>query len=268
MRIPLTAWTLARIVLHILAGIVREVMFRLRYGPQWYLRPGGRNAIQAWMQGVLRILRIKVKVHGRLPKETVLLVSNHITWLDIIVLSSTYPYSFLSKSEVRRWPLIGALSAMSGTLFIRRDDVRSLKTSIHTIRDRLRQGRSVSMFPEGTTRAEGLGPFKTGLFAAAIEAQVNVQPVVIRYLRNGKPDRSAAYIDDDNFMINLAQQAGKKGLVVELYFLDSITPNCDRRELAQHAHMAIDECQRKISGQGQSDSYHRFLEQTASKKIA
>jgi len=262
------SWTMARIVLHIFTGITRELFFRLRYGRHWFMCRRGRNAIQAWMRDLLHIMRIEVKTKGTLPRETVLLVSNHITWLDIIVLSSTYPYSFLSKSEVHSWPLIGALSAMSGTLFIRRSDVRSLKTSIRIIRDRLCHGRSVSMFPEGTTYAEGLGPFKTGLFAAAIEAQVKVQPVAIRYLRNGEVDRSAAYVDDDNFIVNLMRQAGKTGLSVELQFLPTIAPNCDRRELAQQAHTVIEECQRHWTEGPQSDSYLRFLEQTASRQIA
>lgn len=257
-----------RIVLHIFSGIFQELYYRLRYGHQWFMHKRGRDAIQAWMRKLLRIMRIEVKTRGELPAETVLLVSNHITWLDIIVLSSTYPYSFLSKSEVRSWPLIGALSAMSGTLFIRRSDVRSLKTSIRIIRDRLHHGRSVSMFPEGTTYADGLGPFKTGLFAAAIEAQVKVQPVAIRYLKNGELDRSAAYVDDDNFVINLIRQAGKTGLSVELEFLPTIAPNCDRRELAQLAHAAIDECQRQWQEGPQSDSYQRFLQQTARRQIA
>ena len=257
-----------RIVQHIFSGIAQEVFFRLRYGRHWFMHSRGRDAIQAWMRLLLRIMRIEVETRGELPRETVLLVSNHITWLDIIVLSSTYPYSFLSKSEVRRWPLIGALSAMSGTLFIRRSDVRSLKSSIRIIRDRLYHGRSVSMFPEGTTYAEGLGPFKTGLFAAAIEAQVKVQPVAIRYLRDGEADRSAAYVDDDNFIVNLVRQAGKTGLSVELQFLPTISPNCDRRELAQHAHAVIDECQRQWIQGPPSDSYLRFLEQTASRQIA
>jgi len=262
-------WTMLRIVLHIIAGIGRELVFRLRYGRHWFMERRGRDAIQTWMRDLLRIMRIEVKTAGTLPRETVLLVSNHITWLDIIVLSSTYPYSFLSKSEVRHWPLIGVLTAMSGTLFIRRSDVRSLKHSIHIIRNRLRHGRSVSMFPEGTTYAEGLGSFKTGLFSAAIEAQVKVQPVAIRYLRGGETDRSAAYVDDDNFVINLMRQAGKTGLTVELQFLPAILPNCDRRELAHQAHASIKECQRQwIEGPQASDSYNRFLQQMARRKIA
>ena len=268
MRILRITWTLSRIILHILTGIARETLFRIRFGRNWFLQRRGRDAIQAWMQGLLRIMHIEVKLNGKPPRDTVLLVSNHITWLDIIVLSSVYPYSFLSKSEVSRWPLIGTLTAMSGTLFIRRDDVRSLKTSIRTIRDRLRSGRSVSMFPEGTTRAEGLNPFKTGLFAAAIEAQVQVQPVMIRYLRNGDRDRSVAYVGDDNFMINLAQQAGKNDMVVELYYLPTITPNCDRRELAHLAQAAIGECQQRLSEKKYIDSNYRFIGQPAQQKIA
>ena len=268
MRVLRSSWTLSRIVLHIFTGIAREMLFLLRFGRGWFLQRRGMDAIQAWMQGLLRIMHIEVKVSGDLPRETVLLVSNHITWLDIIVLSSVYPYSFLSKSEVRSWPIIGALTAMSGTLFIRRDDVRSLKHSIRTIRDRLHKGRSVSMFPEGTTRAEGLHPFKTGLFAAAIEAQVKLQPVTIQYLSNGERDLSVAYVDDDNFMINLAQQAGKKDMTVELHFLPSIMPNCDRRELAHLAYTAIKERQYQLNEKSHIDNAYQFIPQTAQQKIA
>lgn len=243
MRTLRSAWTLLRIVLHIFNGIVRELFYYQQLGPEWYLQKRGMRAIQTWMRTLLSIMRIEVRVEGKLPASTVLLVSNHATWLDVIVLSSVYPFSFLAKSEVSRWPLIGRLSAMSGTLFIRRSDVRSLQSSIRTIRDRLKRGRSVSMFPEGTTHASGLGNFKTGLFAAAIESQTRVLPAAIRYLQDGQAARGVAYVDDDIFVINLIRQASRKAMTVELRLLDAIPAETDRRRLAQRAHAAIRACQ-------------------------
>ncbi|MBD3669703.1 MAG: 1-acyl-sn-glycerol-3-phosphate acyltransferase [Gammaproteobacteria bacterium] len=237
---PLKAlWTLLRVLTHIAVGLGMELACRLRWGRQWFLQVRGKREVQRWKQKLLKILHIEVEVRGQLPGQAVLLVANHMTWLDIMVLGSVQPYHFLSKSEVSHWPLIGGLVAMSGTLFIDRSNRRSMRHSLKAIIKRLQRGHSVVIFPEGTTRACGLNPFKTGLFASAGDAPVKVQPVLIEYCYRGQPDTSIAYVDDDNFFINLMQQAAKDKIHVRLHYLPVIEPHHDRRVLAQRAREAI-----------------------------
>lgn len=234
MRFLNTVWTLSRISLHIVRCLGMMLGQILRHGRHWSLKETGKHAIQKWMMQLCQILGLEVEVEGDISDQTVLMVCNHISWLDIIVLSSHYPYSFLSKSEIRRWPIIGFLAYSSGTLFIRRHSVSGLKHAVRDVSKRLQQGRSVCLFPEGTTNDGGVQPFKSGLFTTATEAGVAVQPVAIEYLHD-----DAAYVDDDHFLRHLLKQAGKHSIHVRLRFLPPIQAEGDRRDIALRAQTVI-----------------------------
>jgi lyso-ornithine lipid O-acyltransferase len=141
---------------------------------------------------VVRILGIKVEIRGQLSDERpLLLVSNHISWLDIMVIGSLAPLSFIAKAEVANWPVFGFLSRMQRTVFVdraRRMDTQSVNRSIA---DRLEDGDIMVLFPEGTT-SDGtrLLPYKSALIGAAREAGgadsvVTVQNVTLAYTRRG-----------------------------------------------------------------------------------
>ena len=234
MRLLNTVWTLSRILLHILRYLGLMLMQALHHGRHWSLTPGGKLAIQNWALQLCVILKIDIQVEGEHSAETVLLVANHISWLDILALATLYPYSFLAKSEIRSWPVVGFIAASSGTLFIKRHSVSGLKHAVRDVTERLQQGRSVCLFPEGTTVANGINPFKSGLFATAAEAGVSVQPVVIQYLQD-----DAAYVNDDHFVSHLIRQAGKHIIHVKLRFLPPFAAAGDRRELARQAQAQI-----------------------------
>jgi lyso-ornithine lipid O-acyltransferase len=132
---------------------------------------------------VARILGIHVRLKGELPQNGPLLVaSNHVSWLDIVVLSSVAPLSFIAKKEVNGWPFFGALARLQRTVFVDRD--RRHKT--HEVRDeigeRLADGDILVLFSEGTS-GDGASvlPFKSSLFAAAEKEGVKVQPLSIAY---------------------------------------------------------------------------------------
>ena len=230
MRFLITVWTLSRIALHIIRCFIMILGQLLRYGRNWSLKETGKQAIRKWMLQLCDILGVEVEVEGEASAQTVLMVSNHISWLDIIVLSSHYPYSFLAKSEIRRWPIVGFLTHSSGSLFIKRHSVSGLKHAVADVTQRLQQGRSVCLFPEGTTIANGINPFKSGLFVTAHEAGVPVQPVAISYMQE-----DAAYVDDDHFIGHLLKQAGKEKIHVKLKFLAAIDSHADRRGMAEQA---------------------------------
>lgn len=234
MRSLNTVWTLSRIVFHILRYLGLMLIQALRHGRHWSLSNSGKQAIQTWAKQLCAILKIDIQLQGEPPTQTVLLVSNHISWLDILALATLYPYSFLSKSELRRWPVIGFIAASSGTLFIKRHSVSGLKHALRDVTRRLQQGRSVCLFPEGTTIANGMNPFKSGLFDTALQAGVPIQPVAIEYLQD-----DAAYVDDDHFVSHLIRQAGKQTIHVKLHFLPMLEARGDRRELARQAQAMI-----------------------------
>ncbi len=132
---------------------------------------------------VARILGIHVALEGGRPKDGPLLIAaNHVSWLDIVVLSSVAPLSFIAKRDVNGWPFFGSLARLQRTVFVDRD--RRHKT--HEVRDeigeRLRAGDILVLFSEGTS-GDGASvlPFKTSLFAAAEKGDIKVQPVTLAY---------------------------------------------------------------------------------------
>jgi 1-acyl-sn-glycerol-3-phosphate acyltransferase len=160
--------------------------------------------VQVWARELLRILGIGLQVRGRPPVAgPVVLAANHISWLDIVVMHASRHCRFVSKSEVKHWPLIGTLATGAGTLYIERDKRRDALRVMHHMAESLRAGDMVAVFPEGTTSdGRALLPFHANLFQAAISAHAPVQPVALRYVddASGAISLSPAYLDDDTLV--------------------------------------------------------------------
>jgi 1-acyl-sn-glycerol-3-phosphate acyltransferase len=159
------------------------------------------------------------------------------------------PVRFLSKHTVRYWPLIGTLTEWSGTVFIERGKRSLIHRTVEALDSALRETRPVAIFPEGTTGlGDKLKKFHTGLFQAAIDSQTPVQAIALRYLRNGQVDRTAAYIDKDNFVLKILAVMAQPYTEVHVHFCTPITPvqDQDRQALARATHAQIEEI---INGQ-------------------
>ncbi len=171
-----------------------------------------------------------------------MIIANHISWLDIFLIMSTQPAHFVSKAEVRDWPVIGLLARKIGTLFIERSRKRDAHRINDDIRNTLNNGGVVVVFPEGTT-SDGtkIRPFHASLLQAAIDCGSLIQPVAIRYpLANGAANVAPAYIDDMNFPDSLKRIADQKDIRAELTFLAPIpSAGKTRRMLAIEAEAAI-----------------------------
>jgi 1-acyl-sn-glycerol-3-phosphate acyltransferase len=173
------AGRLLRLVGHLLRGLHT---LRTRF-------PGATEAqrqadIQAWSQQALRILGVHLQVLGEPPVAgPLLVVSNHISWLDIVALNAARPCRFVSKADVKHWPVVGRLVAGSGTLFIEREKRRDALRVVHHMAERLRAGDVLAVFPEGTTGdGQGVLPFHANLLQAALAADSAIQPVGLAYL--------------------------------------------------------------------------------------
>lgn len=204
------------------------------------------RAIHRWSQELLQRSAIELRLHGSAPGDVpALLVSNHVSWLDIFVINAWRPARFVSKAEVRGWPLLGPLVTGTGTLFIEREKRRDALKVVHEMADALRRGHHVAAFPEGTTGwGDAVLPFHANLLQAAVSAAVPVQPVALRYLdaRSGQPTRVAAWVGDMSLvasMRQLARQRHSGGLIAELHVLPPLRGE-DRRALSQAARSAID----------------------------
>jgi len=132
---------------------------------------------------VLRLIGVKLRIVGAPAAGPALIVSNHVSWLDIVALSAAVPCSFIAKREVGTWPFFGSLARLQRTVFIHRDRRHEAGKSRDAVRERLNAGDTLVLFAEGTS-SDGLRvlPFKSALFAAADLSGVDVQPVTLAHL--------------------------------------------------------------------------------------
>jgi len=132
-----------------------------------------------------------------------LLVANHISWLDILVLHAARHCRFVSKAGVRHWPLIGTLASGAGTLYIERESRRDAMRVVHHMAESLRAGEVLAVFPEGTTSdGRHLLPFHANLIQAAISADAPVQPVALSFIvrETGQQSFGPCYVGDDTLV--------------------------------------------------------------------
>lgn len=171
---------------------------------------------QRCFRGSTWCLGLQITCHGHPSPQPTLYVSNHVSWCDIPVLGGAVPLTFLSKSEVGQWPLIGWLARQAGTLFIKRGSGK-VAGIVDQVAARLEGRQSVMIFPEGTTTT-GITvlPFHGRLLRAAQQAGTPIQPVSIVYRRNGELDHLAPFINDDDFLGHLCRLLRKSPPAVDI----------------------------------------------------
>ena len=195
---------------------------------------------QFFMARLSNALPFRVTVVGELPATPMLWVSNHVSWTDIALLGQLTPLSFLSKSEVRGWPVAGWLAVKAGSLFIRRGAGDSQLIREQMTRH-LQQPLPLLMFPEGTTTdGTSVRTFHGRLLSAAIDSRMLLQPVAIRYLRNGEVDAIAPFMGDDDLLSHLLRLFSHEQGEVEIHLLEPIASHAQERAvLAFRAQEAI-----------------------------
>jgi 1-acyl-sn-glycerol-3-phosphate acyltransferase len=227
------AWRLLRGAVHLLHGMA---IVALRF-------PSIDAAARAryvgwWSAKILRLAGIQLEVQGTPRPGAALLVSNHVSWLDIAVIHAVCPHAcFVSKADVLRWPLLGWLIRSVGTLFIERERKRDALRVVHEVAASLARGETVAVFPEGTTGAgHTVLPFHANLLQAAIGVQAPVQPVVLRYHEPAERfSGSASYINQMTLVHSIWRVVCARGLAVHVRFLLSEgSAHADRRALAAH----------------------------------
>lgn len=239
MRILGAAWKILRTLVHVLAG---WLTIRLRF-PRWNQQR--RDAeVQAWSQRLLRILGVPLHVHGRPPVQgPMLLVANHLSWLDIVVLHAARHCRFVSKSDVKHWPLVGTLATGGGTLYIEREKRRDAMRVVHHMAESLKAGDVVAVFPEGTTGdGKALLPFHANLIQAAISAHAPVQPLAIRFVdqRTGEDSPGPLYLGDDTLVGSLWRTLAGRPFVAHVRFGEpQEAEGRDRRRWAEDLRSAV-----------------------------
>ncbi|WP_168176685.1 lysophospholipid acyltransferase family protein [Williamsia sp. 1135] len=163
-----------------------------------------------------------------------LIVSNHISFLDVLAIASVRPARFVAKAELATWPVIGPITRRLAVIPIRRESLRELPAVVDTARGGLLAGDNVGVFPEGTTRCgRGGGRFRPALFQAAVDTGVPIYPVVVSFhTSTGELSTAACFIGADDIGDTMRRVLAAKGLVVRIQMCEQQLPGDDRRELA------------------------------------
>lgn len=233
------SWRLGRMAMHIALAFVAAGIY-----PSLSLR-AQRSFMGWWSRALLNVLNVRHVSDGQPvqgSKVACLLVANHISWLDIFAMNSVTPATFVAKSEVNAWPVLGWLVQRSGTLFIRRS-VRSDTVRVNArITELLQQGRAAAVFAQGTSATpEQAVRFHAPLLQSAVAAGAQVQPVAIFYHdKQGVSDDAAAFVGDITFMQSLWKIVRTPSIQVTVTYLPPIDGfDQDRRALAAMAQQAV-----------------------------
>lgn len=233
-------WRLAAMLGHVLHGM-GVVAWRF---PR--LSPDQQQArVQAWALGLLARAGIALEVHGTPPVQgPVLLVANHLSWLDIPVMHAARYCRFISKSDVKVWPIVGALATAAGTLYIERSSRRDALRVVHRMHEALQAGEVLAVFPEGTTGdGRTLLPFHANLLQAALSADVPVQPVGLRFVdrRTGATSHAPSYVGDETLVGSIWRTLAAPPITAVVNFgTPEHAQGRDRRAWSEHLHATVD----------------------------
>lgn len=231
------------LLLHLLVGLpitlllINPLSERLR----WKGERLDHLAIRSWSLGLMWIFGFRVRRIGKPVAGGALMVANHVSWIDIVLVHSQCAVGFVAKSEISRWPLIGWLARRGGTIYHQRGNNESLHGVMHQMVERLQAGLPVGVFPEGgTTDGQTVRTFHARIFQPAVTAVVPVQAVALRYGAGGNAQMHVAFGQGESFVANFLRLLGDPSRVAEVHFLPPIEALEEgRRKLAEAARTAI-----------------------------
>ncbi len=250
MRLLGVSWKLLRALAHAVCGFwtIKTLFPKLDQADQ-------EAHVHAWAGEMLRIVGIELVVNGTPPASgPTLLVANHISWLDILVMHAARHCRFVSKSDVKGWPFVRTLAHGAGTLYIERESRRDAHRVVGQMAERLRAGDILAVFPEGTT-GDGITllPFHANLIQAAIEASVPVQAVALKFIdaATGATSFAPSYVGDETLIGSIWRTLTAHGLKAVVTFGTPQAPQGQTRRAWAHAlRKEIEHLRRGVAGKG------------------
>lgn len=229
----------SRVIIHLTFGALQAVIYPI-------VEPAiQRNMLTNWSRQLLEIIEIELIVESTpeiQPGSGCLLVSNHVSWLDIFVINAIHPTQFVAKAEVRDWPVIGWLCRKTGTHFIERTQRRETANTNSKLVQALKQGATIGLFPEGTTTdGSHVAPFHAAMLQPAIDAGVRVHPIGLRYFdRNFQPSITVPFTGETTLLASLwAILCSRKQTALVAFIAFNSSNYSDRKSLAHSAREAI-----------------------------
>jgi 1-acyl-sn-glycerol-3-phosphate acyltransferase len=197
-----------------------------------------------WGSGIARIIGLDVRIHGD-PNRVHggIIISNHQSYLDIIVHASVFPIRFAPKAEIATWPFLGWFLALSRPIWVRRESKQSSFRTLEEYRETLEHDINLIIYPEGTTSdGKRLLPFKSTPFEAVSSGKFNIWPILVRYHEEpGRP--TLCWYGDMTLLPHCWEILGRKSIRADLHILDPLSPppGLRRKELAVLAHSRMEE---------------------------
>jgi 1-acyl-sn-glycerol-3-phosphate acyltransferase len=242
---------LLRFVRSVVRSVLLVAMLLAATIDLWLRRPkygaGGAIWIHGWCRRIVNVMGIKVTVTGKLP-ESGAVVSNHLSYLDILLYSATRPFIMVAKSEIKNWPLLGRLTAQAGTVYVDRGGGPPTYPTVNgAMAEAYQRGLPVLFFPEGTTtNGEGVLPFRRGLFHSVLNDGITMRTAALRLSISG--DNNGATVADDVcwwgdalFGPHIFKCLGLQGLTAWIDFNDAPVPGTDRFALSENARARVAE---------------------------
>lgn len=213
---------------------------------------GDYRLFALWVEDLTYSMNTRLQVTGQVMTEPGLYVSNHISWLDTIILSHIQPISFIARHDLAHWPLLGTFTRRMRSVYIDRRNKFHAYRSIPAIEARLNEGRSVHVFPESTTSdGSAVLPFYPMFYEAAVRCRKKVQPVAIRYHdERGQWLPDPAFIDDDSFLDTLSRMLKVKKVYAHCHFFEPLDAQAlGRKELCKQSQLQIDNFLKHAKGE-------------------
>lgn len=230
-----------RLILRTLA-IVAGLLACLPLHYLWRLFRRSSPWPRVFLGWVARAAGMRVRIIGTPLRSHVLFVSNHLSWLDIMLIAGASGAAFVSRDDIARWPVIGWLAGLNDTVYVARTDRRAVQGQADALRTALATGRPVALFPEGTTEGgDVVLPFRASLLASLVPPLpgVRLQPVALDY---GPAARDIAWVGAEPAGRNAKRVLSRRGTTpVTLHFLAPIDPAVmpDRKQLAEASRAEI-----------------------------
>lgn len=218
------------------------------------LRRDARLVIHRTAKALLGVFDARVSLRGVAP-ESGLILSNHLSYLDIVVLEAMAPTVFVSKSDVRSWPVFGWFAKRMGTVFAERERRSSTGRSVSEIRAALDQGQRVVLFPEGTSTAgDRLAPFRSSLLEPAVGRSVTAAAIAYRLEPgDGDPALFVCYWRDMTLVPHLWSLLGRRRVHVDIAFEPHDGQSTDRKTLALELHQQVERMRLELRGEKRRD---------------
>jgi 1-acyl-sn-glycerol-3-phosphate acyltransferase len=231
----------------------------------WIRRPkvgaDGAVWIHGWCRRIVGVLGFRCAVEGRIPRGGAV-VSNHLSYLDILLYSSVQPFVMVAKTEVRGWPLLGWLTAQAGTVYVQRGGGPKTYPAVNAaMAEAYRSGLPVLFFPEGTTTdGAGVPPFRRGLFHSVLDNGVSLRTAALRYTLDSYRRNGVATVGEDvcwwgemGFTSHIFRLLGLRGLRAEIRFGEEVVERADRFVLSETAQARVAEMYVELGGRELGD---------------